>query len=429
MKPAIEVRGLSKSYTINHKNKASYNTIKDDFANLVSRPFGGTKRESSEEEFWALKDVNFEVPHGEIFGVVGQNGSGKSTLLKILSRIVQPTTGSVTLHGRVSSLLEVGTGFHPELTGRENIYFNGSMLGMSKKEISRKFNEIVEFSEVERFIDTPVKFYSSGMYVRLAFSVAAHLDPDILILDEVLAVGDASFQKKSLAKIISTMREGKTVLFVSHSMGSVRQLCKNGIYLDHGEVLFCGPVDELIENYSLDSDKQTVLHQSEKLGQAWVNDGGVDSDYFTPEEVFITDTSGERVVEPLFGDKEYVINIRGIVKKVDEAFNVGYSVWDDENRNLLYMSLSTDGPKDSWPRLKTGPMVFSSKIPPRFLNSGLHKIKVIASLHAQSWIFDPDSSQIRIQLITREGLSDSPYWKDQRGGFMAPVIEWSAEHV
>lgn len=246
-KPAIEVKNLSKSYIINHKDRASYKTIKDDFTSLIKRPFGGL--ESHEEKFWALKDVSFEVAQGEIFGVIGRNGSGKSTLLKILSRIVQPTNGETNMRGRVASLLEVGTGFHPELTGRENIFFNGSMLGMSKKEIEKKFDEIVAFSEVEKFIDTPVKFYSSGMYVRLAFSVAAHLEPDILILDEVLSVGDAAFQKKSLNKILETMNDGRTIIFVSHSMDSVQQLCTRAMLLNKGQVEIIGDTKLVTEKY------------------------------------------------------------------------------------------------------------------------------------------------------------------------------------
>jgi len=199
--PVIKVSEVSKSYNINHQQKAQYNTFKDDFVNFLKKPVGGGSAHEDHETFWALKEVSFEVNKGEIFGVIGKNGSGKSTLLKILARIVDPTHGSIEMHGRVAGLLEVGTGFHPELTGRENVYFNGSMLGMSRQEISQKFDEIVEFSEIEKFLDTPVKFYSSGMYVRLAFSVAAHLDPDILILDEVLSVGDAGFQKKLINSI------------------------------------------------------------------------------------------------------------------------------------------------------------------------------------------------------------------------------------
>lgn len=248
MKPVIEVTDISKSYQISHQAKASYNTIKDDFEKLLRRPFGGTDGDKI-ETFWALKDINFQVNQGEVFGIVGKNGSGKSTLLKILSRIVDPTTGTIKIHGKVASLLEVGTGFHPELTGRENIYFNGSMIGMSKQEITRKFDEIVAFSGVEKFLDTPVKFYSSGMYVRLAFSVAAHLESEILIIDEVLSVGDAQFQKKSLAKMTSIAKEGRTILFVSHSMESVKTLCSRALLLDKGKVRLIGETDFVAKTY------------------------------------------------------------------------------------------------------------------------------------------------------------------------------------
>ena len=248
MKPVVEVTDISKSYRISHQNQAAYSTIKDDFANMFKKPFGkGIKNE--QEIFWALKDISFTVNQGETFGIVGENGSGKSTLLKILSRIVDPTSGTAKLHGKVASMLEVGTGFHPELTGRENIYFNGSMIGMSKKEITRKFDDIVAFSEVEKFLDTPVKFYSSGMYVRLAFAVAAHLDSEVLIIDEVLAVGDAKFQKKSLAKMTSIAKQGRTILFVSHSMSSVKQLCNKAMLLEKGEIKYIGESEFVTDKY------------------------------------------------------------------------------------------------------------------------------------------------------------------------------------
>lgn len=266
MKPVVEVSDISKSYQISHQNKAAYRTIKDDFGNLVKKPFGGGRKDA-EETFWALKDISFEVNQGEAFGIVGENGSGKSTLLKILSRIVDPTTGSVKLHGKVASMLEVGTGFHPELTGRENIFFNGSMIGMSKKEITRKFDDIVSFSEVEKFLDTPVKFYSSGMYVRLAFAVAAHLDSDILIIDEVLAVGDAKFQKKSLNKMNSIAKDGRTILFVSHSMSSVKQICSKAMFLDKGKIKYMGEAEFVTNQYlskNLPPQPQTDFKENSK---------------------------------------------------------------------------------------------------------------------------------------------------------------------
>src|SRR5215471_16182034 len=241
----ISVQELSKRYLVGHRSaqRETYTALRDVIAR-EARNFGRKAADfvrgrqivqgDEIEEFWALKSVSFDVARGEVVGIIGRNGAGKSTLLKILSRITEPTAGRVVLRGRVASLLEVGTGFHSELTGRENIYLNGAILGMSRAEIRRKFDEIVDFAEVERFLDTPVKRYSSGMYVRLAFAVAAHLDPEILIVDEVLAVGDAEFQKKCLGKMSEVAGDGRTVLFVSHNMDAVRRICERGILLNNG---------------------------------------------------------------------------------------------------------------------------------------------------------------------------------------------------
>jgi lipopolysaccharide transport system ATP-binding protein len=256
----IRAEGLGKKFTIGHQaERERYVALRDVIArnarNLVRTTAdllrGRASVEGDEvEDFWALRDVNFEVGRGEAVGVIGRNGAGKSTLLKILSRITEPTQGRVEIRGRVSSLLEVGTGFHPELTGRENIYLNGAIMGMSHAEIRRKFDEIVAFAEVERFLDTPVKRFSSGMYVRLAFAVAAHLEPEILIIDEVLAVGDAEFQKKCLGKMGEVAGQGRTVLFVSHNMSSIAQLCAAGVLLVKGQVEFAGGVTETIGRYT-----------------------------------------------------------------------------------------------------------------------------------------------------------------------------------
>lgn len=251
-KPVITVKNISKSYKISHEMKASVGnvTFRDAIINTLKKPKELlTGHITKKEKFWALKDINFEINKGEVVGIIGKNGSGKSTLLKIMSRITEPTSGEIIMNGRVASLLEVGTGFHPELTGRENVYFNGSILGMKKKEIDAKFDEIVAFSEVEKFLDTPVKFYSSGMYVRLAFAVAAHLDPDILIIDEVLAVGDAAFQKKCLGKMKQSANEGRTVLFVSHSMQAVQSLCSRAILLESGKVVEIGSTEKVYRKY------------------------------------------------------------------------------------------------------------------------------------------------------------------------------------
>jgi lipopolysaccharide transport system ATP-binding protein len=253
---AIRVEGLGKQYRIGGKQEG-YKTLRDLLASAASRPFriarslfGGKARQNGgHETIWALKDVSFEVKRGEVVGIIGRNGAGKSTLLKILSRITEPTEGFAENHGRVGSLLEVGTGFHPELTGRENIYLNGAILGMRRKEIDRKFDQIVAFAEIEQFIDTAVKHYSSGMYMRLAFAVAAHLEPEILLVDEVLAVGDAAFQKKCLGKIGEVAHEGRTVLFVSHNLGHIRRLCTKAVCFDHGHPTGMGAVDPVILEY------------------------------------------------------------------------------------------------------------------------------------------------------------------------------------
>ncbi len=250
MTPIIGINGLSKSYVISHQREAAYGSLRDDIANILRRPFQPhITQGAARETVWALDGVSFDVQQGEIVGIIGSNGSGKSTLLKILSRITDPTKGSAILRGRTSSLLEVGTGFHPELTGRENIFLNGAILGMTKKEVNQKFDAIVEFSGVSRYLDTPVKFYSSGMYVRLAFSVAAHLEPEILIVDEVLSVGDAEFQKKSLGKMHSVSSEGRTVLFVSHNMAAVRTICNRAVVLRDGHLIFDGFPEAAIPYY------------------------------------------------------------------------------------------------------------------------------------------------------------------------------------
>jgi len=250
----VSVEGLGKRYQLRHLQQEPYVALRDVMTSAMSAPLrwlgsGALKTASQDEDFWALKDVSFEVGRGEVIGIIGRNGAGKSTLLKILSRITEPTTGRVTLSGRVASLLEVGTGFHPELSGRENIFLNAAILGMSRAEIARKFDEIVAFADVERFLDTPVKRYSSGMYVRLAFAVAAHLEPEILVVDEVLAVGDAEFQKKSLGKMHDVSRGGRTVLFVSHNLASVEALCSRALLLSAGQLAMDGNVREVISSY------------------------------------------------------------------------------------------------------------------------------------------------------------------------------------
>ena len=254
---AIHTASVSKVFNIGSRQK-QYDRFGDQFLASISAPFrrfgkimhgevsGAT---GMEEAFWALSDINFDVQHGETIGILGRNGAGKSTLLKIFSRITEPTTGRIEIFGRIGSLLEVGTGFHPELTGRENIYLNGAILGMKRKEINQRLDEIIAFAEIDRFIDTPVKQYSSGMYVRLAFSVAAHLEPEILIVDEVLAVGDTAFQKKCLGKMGDVAQQGRTILFVSHNMSLIQTLCQRGILLQHGRLVYDGPIQSTVDSY------------------------------------------------------------------------------------------------------------------------------------------------------------------------------------
>lgn len=253
----IQVENLGKKYIIGHQRqgRSQYTALRDVVTDGV-RAIGQALKNphkaippTQREEFWALKDVSFEVKQGEVVGIIGRNGAGKSTLLKILSRITEPTAGRIRLKGRVASLLEVGTGFHPELTGRENIFLNGAILGMSKAEINYKFDEIVEFAEISRFLDTPVKRYSSGMYVRLAFAVAAHMEPEILVVDEVLAVGDIEFQKKCLSKMENIGNSGRTIVFVSHNMSTIKALCSKGIYLSKGSISYSGNIESVVNQY------------------------------------------------------------------------------------------------------------------------------------------------------------------------------------
>lgn len=289
MKPIISVKNLSKKFQI--REKLPYYSLRDSLTNLVrgfSKPNG-----RNNDSFWALKNVSFDVYPGEVLGIIGRNGAGKSTLLKILSQITPPTSGTATLEGRVASLLEVGTGFHPELAGRENIYLNGAILGMSKKEIKKKFDEIVDFAEIEKFLDTPVKHYSSGMYMRLAFAVAAHLEPEILLVDEVLAVGDTQFQKKCLGKMSEVAKHGRTILFISHNMSAIQNLCDKTILLDNGKIIEMGNSNRVIEKYlsKRKIDKNLVQREIEGIYLKKIefkdNKGNDISSLRTFEEIYV----------------------------------------------------------------------------------------------------------------------------------------------
>ena len=323
MSGVIKVENLGKKYIIGHQKQRGGATLRDTMTHTargiwqrVRHPLSPNRESIDLEELWALKDVNFEVQQGERLGIIGPNGAGKSTLLKILSRITEPTTGKVRIKGRVSSLLEVGTGFHPELTGRENIFLNGAILGMTQWEIRQKFDEIVAFSELEKFLDTPVKRYSSGMYVRLAFAIAAHLEPKILIVDEVLAVGDASFQKKCLGKMGEVAGEGRTVLFVSHNMVAVKKLCPRAVLLDKGRIARTGTTAEVVNTYINTGHRQ-------KAGQDISPE--MHSHYPPPLEVYRVEilNSKERINDTLLIDEFFSIRLFYRIRDPQRSYRIG----------------------------------------------------------------------------------------------------------
>jgi lipopolysaccharide transport system ATP-binding protein len=346
---AIRVENLGKMYRIGGKQE-KYSTLRDTLVDIAAAPYrkirGLMRGESAsglKEEIWALKDVSFEVKHGEVVGIIGRNGAGKSTLLKILSRITEPTTGFTDVYGRVGALLEVGTGFHPELTGRENVYLNGAILGMTRRDIDRKFDEIVDFSGVERFIDTPVKHYSSGMGLRLGFAVAAHLEPEILVVDEVLAVGDAEFQNKCLGKMSEVAGEGRTVLFVSHNMRAVQDLCTRGILLSNGLVEVDGSVAETISKYldGITIRQSPVVRDSNRNwhhdgnGMARIVDGCIKDANGIIQAKFIM---GEQMVVE-YRVESSISNLRltHAVEIVDESGFPLIQLWDLDNNQSGYV--------------------------------------------------------------------------------------------
>ena len=314
-KIAIRVVNLSKKYKIGER--VPYKTLREEIIKFFKKD-----KKKKDEYIWALKDVSFEVKRGEVVGIIGPNGAGKSTLLKILSRITEPTNGYAEVYGRVGSLLEVGVGFHPELTGRENIYLNGAMLGMTKKEIDKKFDQILSFAEIERFIDTPVKHYSSGMYVRLAFSVAAHLEPEILLVDEVLAVGDISFQQKCLGKMEEVTKEGRTVLFVSHNMGAIRSLCEKVIWLENGKIKKEGDANAVTIEY-----EETLLKYGGGLTPIRIrNKEEIRNKEFYFKKVEIFDENGKQKVGFKYNEK-IILNIY-LEGEIEEKFHIVFRIYD-----------------------------------------------------------------------------------------------------
>jgi lipopolysaccharide transport system ATP-binding protein len=376
MAPVISVENLSKKYIIGHQKQERYTTLRDVLAQGASRtlgklihPFAKIKEDATHEEFWALKDVSFDIQQGDRVGIIGRNGAGKSTLLKVLSRITEPTSGKVSIKGRVASLLEVGTGFHPELTGRENIFLNGAILGMSKIEIKSKFDEIVAFSEVEKFLDTPVKRYSSGMYVRLAFAVAAHLEPEILIVDEVLAVGDAQFQKKCLGKIEDVGKEGRTVLFVSHNMNIINRLCQRAVLLSEGRVI-SHDVSEEVVRYYLNSSV------SEQMPAAvFPDDPGK---LFQVLAVSLHDASDNLIQRQLEFDEKFTIKITFKISSNLPGAYAGFSVRNSSGEIIL-ISDNRDEDSSNTNLEKAGIQSVSIDFPAPLLLPGRYTITVAIS--------------------------------------------------
>lgn len=413
---AIQVNGLGKKYQISHET-AAYKTLGETISKTIKAPIRrlrGESRSRSTEEFWALKDVSFEVKKGEVIGIIGRNGAGKSTLLKILSRITTPTEGTVEVHGRVGSLLEVGTGFHPELSGRENIYLSGSILGMKRSEIDAKFDEIVRFAEMERFLDTPVKRYSSGMYVRLAFAVAAHLEPEILIVDEVLAVGDAKFQKKCLGKMSDVAKEGRTVLFVSHNMSAVRSLCTKGMLLHDGRCVLVDQVDAVIERY-LDEESAQVFEK------VWNDETTAPANAsIRLSRVALCDEEGA-VLDTIFTDT--VISIVIDYAIIAEGSSFGFSfILTDKNNTCLFTSINNREPNWNRNDLRAGRYRTTCRIPQNLFNNGFFKITM--------YFFEGQySNHVCLSEVFRFDVLDSSAirgdWYGGYDGFFRPDLEWS----
>jgi lipopolysaccharide transport system ATP-binding protein len=417
---AIRVDGLSKTFRIGQKPK--YKSLRDAMTRAVGAPLrrlrGGAGGRGDVPTFYALRDICFDVKRGEVLGIIGRNGAGKSTLLKILCRITEPSAGKAWVYGRVGSLLEVGTGFHPELTGRENIFLNGSILGMKGAEIKGKFDQIVDFSGVEQFLDTPVKHFSSGMYMRLAFAVAAHLEPEILVVDEVLAVGDADFQKKCLGKMGEVARGGRTVLFVSHNMNAVERLCASVLYLDKGRVYerstdVRGTISRYMHGTS-DGDSSTTWRRE---GTAYANR------WFVPTRFAVVNADSQPLGIPTRNDAEMFIEIDGIINQPDPTLQIGYNI-TSEDGTLLFASYTTDPPESFWPRMPVGPVRVRSRIPSHFLNEGDFRLELCIAMRGSQWICEPSVNAPSIRLSIQGGLSDSPYYDKRRDGVLAPIFPW-----
>ncbi|MEO8852559.1 MAG: ABC transporter ATP-binding protein [Ginsengibacter sp.] len=425
MNTVIKVENLGKSYVLGKQKNSREDSLRDVITEKVKGAFRNTKSIISKKtpglngksNFWALNDVNFEVKQGERIGIIGRNGAGKSTLLKLLSRITEPTQGRISINGRVASLLEVGTGFHPELSGRENIYLNGAILGMHRAEIKRKFDEIVDFSEVEKFLDTPVKRYSSGMYVRLAFAVAAYLESENLVVDEVLAVGDAQFQKKCLGKMENLSKEGgRTVLFVSHNMQAISTLCNRIILLDKGTIIQDGEASKVIQNY--------LMFETSKSGTAeWTNENALGDSMIKLRAVKILDQENH-VRNHFFTMSKIRIQFDFEIFKMDNSLVVGFDLTNEEG-TILFRSYHHDYYQDEWPELKKGLNSIYCDIPDSLLREGTYFISPKISLHATKWIINSDPL-LSFEVELNHGVS--PFWtyynKTNRPGALSIVLPW-----
>lgn len=415
---ALRTVGLGKMYRIGgEREKIRHRTLRDALVRAAKRPIERVRHPGAathtSEVLWALKDVDLEVKHGQALGIIGRNGAGKSTLLKVLSRITEPTEGRVEISGRVASLLEVGTGFHAELTGRENIQLNGAILGMTRAEIRSKFDEIVEFSEIGRFLDTPVKRYSSGMYVRLAFAVAAHLEPEILIIDEVLAVGDAAFQKKCLGKMEDVASGGRTVLFVSHNMQAIRTLCDSAIWIDAGKVVQCGEADAVVADYL---DRMT----EKKASMTWAPGEGPGDDLARLVALEVLSPSGE-VTGVIDSREPFRVRVEFDLSRVDPRFAVGLSLSRTDGTRVL-LSFHTDSPEEEWPELRVGRNSFTCTIPAGLLNDGMHFLGPRLVIHGQGYIVRDD---VTVSFEVHRDTGNSPYALKLRPlEAVAPILPW-----
>ena len=415
---AIKAEHIGKYYRLGQINSGMFYT---DAKNWLRHKLGKEdmtlkigEKSRDRTGFWAIDDISFEIEQGDRVGIIGKNGAGKSTLLKLISQVTTLTKGKIGINGNIASLLEVGTGFHPEMTGRENVYLNGAILGMKRAEINQKMDEIIAFSEINEHIDTPVKRYSSGMYVRLAFAVAANLDSDILIADEVLAVGDASFQKRALGKMneLSTGK-GRTVLFVSHQMNAVKALCHSGIVLEHGKIIMQDSIDRCIAGYQKHlTDKKTIMDLSH-----------YDNEFFELLGFGLVDQNGKDLVQPLENSQKAFVRIELNMKKIHHSFVIGYSICNSDGE-VIYWSYVTDDYKEE-KQLKGGRNILMGEIPNHFLNEGEYSIFLSASLHYIQWIVNPEEDAPCLKLHIQGGLSDSPFWTLKRSGVCAPVLKWS----